>query len=51
MFCIVTFRGYTTLHKLLCIFYDGEVIEKGETADMFINPQAELTQKYLRGVF
>ena len=31
-------------------FYQGELIEKGLTAELFIKPRAELTQKYLHGV-
>jgi len=31
-------------------FYQGELVEKGQTANLFINPKAELTQKYLKGV-
>lgn len=31
-------------------FYQGELIEKGQTSELFINPKVELTQNYLQGV-
>ena len=34
-----------------CFMYLGEVIEFGDTAQIFSNPQHELTQKYIRGAF
>lgn len=34
-----------------CFMYLGEVIEFGETAQIFGNPQHELTQKYIKGAF
>ncbi|AZI20140.1 phosphate ABC transporter ATP-binding protein PstB [Chryseobacterium taklimakanense] len=34
-----------------CFMYLGEVIEFGDTAQIFSNPQHELTQKYITGAF
>ena len=31
-------------------FYQGEIVECGATHDIFMNPEKELTQKYIRGV-
>jgi phosphate transport system ATP-binding protein len=31
-------------------FYQGRVVEQGDTLELFLNPRETLTQKYLRGV-
>jgi len=32
-------------------FYEGEVIEAGKTAELFLNPKTELLEKYITGKF
>ena len=31
-------------------FYSGKLVEAGKTADLFLNPKQELTDRYIRGV-
>ncbi|NLJ08011.1 MAG: phosphate ABC transporter ATP-binding protein, partial [Sphingobacteriales bacterium] len=37
--------------EMTAFFYLGELIECNKTKDMFINPEKELTQKYITGRF
>jgi len=35
----------------VCFFYHGEIVEQGITEDIFIRPQQQQTEAYLRGAF